>query len=115
MNSIQVLDGGLHQPPVFDVPQYPHDGFDAENISEFIDKVLKTGLKPVLESRENYIDSALFSLHVFNVKGEELASYQPIMKRGLFHAKTDGSGRIWSVENKNKMSVGNISLFLTGW
>ena len=106
--SIQVLDGGLAQPPVYDVPQYPHQGFDCETVGQLVDIVMKTGLVPVAEAREYHVENrewyssiekrTLFSTAIFNAQGEEIASLKHMMRRGQFHAKPNGRGRIWGAD-----------------
>lgn len=102
--SIQVLEGGLATPPVYDVPQYPHHAFDCETIGQLIDIVVATGMVPVAEARELWVTGntwdtrekkTLFSTALFNEHGEEIASMTYDMRRGQFHAKPNGRGRIW--------------------
>jgi len=106
--SIQVLDGGLAQPPVYDVPQYPHQGFDCETVGQLVDIVMRTGLNPMPEARETWVTDnqnytmnqkqILFSTAIFNAQGEEIASLSHMMRRGQFHAKPNGRGRIWGAD-----------------
>jgi hypothetical protein len=100
--SIQVFDGGLAQMPVYDVSQYPNQGFDCETVGQLVDIVMETGLVPAAEAREYYVkedrygeNRTLFSTAIFNAQGEEIASLSHMMRRGQFHAKPDGKGRIW--------------------
>jgi hypothetical protein len=93
--SIQVLDDGLPVPPVYDVPQYPEQGFDCGSTNQLIDIVQQIGLPISPVAQEYYVDHSLFSVALFNPNNEEIASYSVIMKRGQFHAKIDGRGRKW--------------------
>jgi hypothetical protein len=93
--SIQVHDGGLPTAPVYDVPQYPHQGFDCGSTNQLVDIVQQLGLPISSVAQEYYVDHSLFSVALFNHHNEEIASFSVIMKRGQFHAKPDGSGRQW--------------------
>jgi hypothetical protein len=119
--TIQVLDGGLAQAPVYDVPQYPEQGFDCKTTGELLDAVAKTGLKPVGEAREHWVTAndwqktrSLMSVSVFNAQGEEIASFNPYMQRGQFHAKPDGRGRIWGKQFWDTTNPRDISHLIRG-
>lgn len=119
--TVQVLDGGLAQAPVYDVPQYPKQGFDCKTTGELLDAVAKTGLKPVGEAREYWVTSndwqktqTLISVAVFNIQGEEIASFNPSMQRGQFHAKPDGKGRIRGADAVKSTNPRDISHLIRG-
>lgn len=98
--SVQVFDGGLPVPPFYDVPQYPDHAFDCDFTRQLVEKVMMTGLPVASIAREHWAISSdgrtreLLSVSLLNPEGEEIASYNPTMKRGQFHAKTNGHGRI---------------------
>jgi hypothetical protein len=107
VTTVQVFDGGLHMPPTYDVPQYPLQGFDCDSTRQLVEIVMQTGLPLATIAREHWVvngnestrERSLISVSVFNPDGEEIASFNPTMKRGQFHAKTNGRGRVWSSAN----------------
>jgi hypothetical protein len=111
--SIQVLDDGLPAPPVYDVPQYPEQGFYCGSTHQLIDIVRQIGLPISPVAQEYYVDNALFSVALFNHHNEEIASFTVIMKRGQFHAKNDGRGRKWGAETFKSHRPLNISHLLS--
>lgn len=119
--TIQVLDGGLAQPPVYDVPQYPEQGFDCTTIGGLVDAVQKIGLPLSNEARDYYVKNpesmsgqTLFSTAIFNQQGEEIASISYIMRRGQFHAKPNGRGRIWGADAVKSTQPRDISHLIRG-
>lgn len=110
--SIQVLEGGLPTPPVYDVPQYPNHGFDCGSLNQLIDIVKEVGLPISSVAQEYYVDGSLFSIALFNHNNEEIASYSVITKRGQFHAKVDGSGRKWGGDAFKSHRAHNIGHLL---
>lgn len=101
MTAVQVFEGGLPVPPFYDVPQYPEHAFDCCSTRQLVETVVRTGLPLASIAREHWAISddfqktrTLLSVSVLNPEGEEIASFNPTMKRGQFHAKTNGHGRI---------------------
>lgn len=109
--SIQVLDDGLAIPPVYDVPQYPEQGFDCRTLRQLVEIVKATGMIPDRIGREYYVDGILFSIALFNQYNEEIASLSLPMHRGQFHCGVDGRGRKWGehvFKATQKVNVGYL-------